>query len=89
MTKAVTFNLAKILRNGQIKINLQDRYMKSLQKIIFVAIFLIMMVSCSTTRVLQDGEYRLTKNKIEISNDDSFNPGQLNKYLKQIGRAHV
>ena len=57
--------------------------MKTRFRIIFIAILAILMVSCSTTRVLQDGEYRLTKNKIEISNDDDFNPGQLNKYLKQ------
>ena len=51
---------------------------------IFVIILLPRIaVSCSTTRVLQDGEYRLTKNKIEIRNDDSFNSSQLNKYLKQ------
>lgn len=41
------------------------------------------ITSCSTTRVLQDGEYRLQNNKIEITNDKSFNPNQLNKYLKQ------
>ena len=51
---------------------------------IFVIILVSMIAaSCSTTRVLQDGEYRLTKNKIEIRNDDSFNSSQLNKYLKQ------
>ena len=75
--------MAKILRNDQIKINLQDRYMNSVQIIIISTIAVLMMVSCSTTRVLQDGEYRLTKNKIEIANDDSFNPSRLNKYLKQ------
>ena len=57
--------------------------MKSVHRIIFAAILLVAMVSCSTTRVLQDGEYRLTKNRIEITNDDDFNPSQLNKYLKQ------
>ena len=50
---------------------------------ILIAVILFMTVSCSTTRVLQDGEYRLTKNRIEISNDKDFNPNQLNKYLKQ------
>lgn len=40
-------------------------------------------VSCSTTRVLQDGEYRLARNRIIIENDKEFNPNQLNKYLKQ------
>lgn len=55
---------------------------QSVISILLIAV-MILTVSCSTTRVLQDGEYRLTKNKIEISNDKEFNPGQLNKYLKQ------
>ncbi len=57
--------------------------MKSAFKVIFVAVLGMVMASCSTTRSLQDGEYRLTKNRIRIENDKEFNPNQLNKYLKQ------
>lgn len=57
--------------------------MKSILPILTIISVLILNVSCSTTRVLQDGEYRLRKNKIEITNDKEFNPNQLNKYLKQ------
>ena len=57
--------------------------MKKLLSKIYLVVLAILAVSCSTTRVLQDGEYRLTRNKIEISNDRDFNPNQLNKYLKQ------
>ncbi len=57
--------------------------MKSALRIIFAAVLGIFISSCSTTRVLQDGEYRLTKNRIRIENDREFNPNQLNKYLKQ------
>lgn len=39
--------------------------------------------SCSTTRVLQDGEYRLAKNSITITNDEEFNENSLSPYLKQ------
>ena len=51
-------------------------------------IFLLLTVvsiaaSCSTTRVLQDGEYRLAKNRINITNDAKFNPAVLDPYLKQ------
>ncbi len=42
-----------------------------------------LLLSCSTTRVLQDGEYRLASNKIEIMNDDEFNPNSLQPYIKQ------
>ena len=41
------------------------------------------LISCSTTKVLQDNEYRLAKNEIEILNDNHFNPNQLQAYLKQ------
>ena len=57
--------------------------MKSIFRIIYILALILMSVSCSTTRVLQDGEYRLTKNKIKIENDKEFNPNRLNKYLKQ------
>ena len=40
-------------------------------------------VSCSTTRVLQDDQYRLSKNKIEVTNDKSFNITQLQPYIQQ------
>lgn len=39
--------------------------------------------SCSTTRVLEDGQYRLTKNSIEVTNDRSFNTNQIQSYIKQ------
>ncbi len=57
--------------------------MKSGLHIIILLVIAVMSASCSTTRVLQDGEYRLTKNRITIENDKEFNPNQLNKYLKQ------
>ncbi len=57
--------------------------MKSALRIILAGILTIILASCSTTRALQDGEYRLRKNKIKIENDREFNPNQLNKYLKQ------
>ena len=39
--------------------------------------------SCSTTRALQDDQYRLRRNKIEVVNDDEFNANDLTPYLKQ------
>ncbi len=57
--------------------------MKSGLKFISMAVAALALISCSTTRALQDGEYRLTKNRIRIENDRDFNPNQLNKYLKQ------
>ena len=44
---------------------------------------LILAVSCSTTRVIPEGEYRLAKNAIEITNSKKFDPSSLNQYIKQ------
>lgn len=46
-----------------------------------------MLLSCSTTRTLNDDQYRLAGNKIEISNNKDFNPDILTPYLKQKHRA--
>ena len=39
--------------------------------------------SCSTTRVLEDGQYRLARNKIEITNDKRISPKEVDKYIQQ------
>ena len=57
--------------------------MKSLLRITYVIFFAAILLSCSTTRVLQEGEYRLAGNRIEILDDEEFNPSTLNPYLKQ------
>ena len=43
----------------------------------------MLMLSCSTTRSLQDNEYRLAKNTILVTNDKEFNTSDLTYYLKQ------
>lgn len=57
--------------------------MKGFGRIAMTAATLICLLSCSTTRVLQDNEYRLAKNEIEVVNDRHFNTNQLEAYLKQ------
>lgn len=57
--------------------------MKHFIHICLSAMMLMVTISCSTTRVLQDDQYRLAKNRIEVVNDDEFNPNALNPYLKQ------
>ena len=52
-------------------------------KYISIAFLLTLAMSCSTTKALQDNEYRLAKNKIEIINDKDFNPNTLTPYIKQ------
>ena len=57
--------------------------MKTIKSIVIIAIALLAAISCSTTRVLQDDEYRLAKNRINVVNDKKFNTGTLDPYLKQ------
>ena len=57
--------------------------MKIFRLIICTAIVLFSIHSCSTTRVLGDGEYRLANTEIEITNDKDFNPNTLIPYMKQ------
>ena len=57
--------------------------MKRFTPIILTLAAIIGISSCSTTRVLQDGEFRLRKNKIEVMNDEEFNTNVLTPYLKQ------
>ncbi len=57
--------------------------MKKLKIIALSALTGLALMSCSTTRVLQDDQYRLAKNKIEIMDDKEFNPNALTPYLKQ------
>lgn len=57
--------------------------MNRLFRILTALILMLSFASCSTTRVLQDGQYRLRKNKIEVTNDKEFNTNILTPYLKQ------
>lgn len=55
------------------------------RKLLNIAVILsslAIMFSCSTTSVLEDGQYRLTANEINVD-DKSFNTGELNSYIKQ------
>ena len=56
-------------------------------KYIFIALTACLAISCSTTKALQDNEYRLAKNRIEVMNDKDFNPNTLTPYLKQKHRG--
>lgn len=62
--------------------------MKSNWRIVALLIAVFGLLSCSTTKVLQDNEYRLAKNNIVVKNDKNFNTSQLQAYLKQKPNAY-
>ena len=48
-----------------------------------------MMQSCSTTRVLQDGEYRLAGTEVNVVNDKKFNVSKVEPYIKQKPNSNL
>ncbi|MBQ9888620.1 MAG: BamA/TamA family outer membrane protein [Bacteroidales bacterium] len=54
-------------------------------KSVFPAVFAaaVLLVSCSTTRLLEDGQYRLAKNNVKVVNDNHFNANEISPYIKQ------
>ena len=54
-----------------------------------VCILSFVICSCSTTRVLQDGEFRLARNNVTVVNDKSFNTNQIEPYLKQKPNSYL
>ncbi|MCQ2134941.1 MAG: BamA/TamA family outer membrane protein [Bacteroidales bacterium] len=51
--------------------------------IVLLLILAVSSFSCSTTRVLEDGQYRLTKNDIEVTNDKTFKTKKIQSYIRQ------
>ena len=62
--------------------------MRGLRRLISTGLALLAAISCSTTRVLQDGEYRLAKNNVEVVNDNKFNINEIEPYLKQKANSY-
>lgn len=45
--------------------------------------------SCSTTRSLEDGQYRLAKNKVVINGDKKLSPREIDKYIQQKSNSYI
>ena len=50
---------------------------------IFCAAALLVLASCSTTRLLSDGQYRLVKNEIIVVGDNDFETSKIAPYIRQ------
>lgn len=57
--------------------------MNRIKNILIACAAIISAAACSTTRVLEDGQYRLADNKITVLNDKDFDVEGLEAYLKQ------
>ena len=56
---------------------------RSLAYLGVAAVMIFAAVSCSTTRLLSDGQYRLVKNEIEVKGDKDFKTSKISPYLRQ------
>ena len=54
-----------------------------------VAAALLAVSSCSTTRVLADGEYRLARTEVNVLNDKKFNSAKVYPYIKQKPNSNL
>ena len=45
-------------------------------------------ISCSTTRVLEDGQYRLSKNSVKVAGPKRVPSGELNPYIRQKANSY-
>ncbi|MBR6002433.1 MAG: hypothetical protein IK045_06185 [Bacteroidales bacterium] len=55
---------------------------KNTRMAVSLLLSILFLYSCSTTKVLHDGEYRLAKNTIKVD-DKKFNANSLNAYVRQ------
>ena len=49
----------------------------------------LIAVSCSTTRLRDDGSYRLASNKIVVTNDKRFGTKEIQNYIKQKPNSYL
>ncbi len=54
-----------------------------------LAVVTALSFSCSTTRVLEDGQYRLAANKVEVTGDKKFNTKEIESYIKQKPNSYI
>lgn len=54
-----------------------------MKQFLFLAAICALLYSCSTTRVLEDGQYRLEENIVTITDDPEFNSNEVRNYIRQ------
>ena len=63
--------------------------MQNYRQILLILAISAFAVSCSTTRVLQDDEYRLAGNKVKVTNDRRYNTASITPYIKQKSNSSL
>ena len=77
------------MKHDQLLTNRFNRIVRALKLAAFISASALAAAACSTTRVLEDGQYRLAKNKVEITNDKKFSTKELESYIKQKSNSYL
>ena len=58
---------------------------------LFSAVLLMVaaLSSCSTTRVLEEGQFRLAKNEVKIKGDKNLSAGSVSNYIQQKANSYI
>ena len=54
-----------------------------MKRLFLLAALCALLFSCSTTRVLKDGQYKLEDNVVTVTDDDQFNTNEIRNYIRQ------
>ncbi len=54
-----------------------------MKRIVLLVISLLVVISCSTTKLLPEGAYRLTANKVEFRGKEKISPKEVSMYVRQ------
>ena len=54
-----------------------------MKRILILSALCVLLFSCSTTRVLEDGQYKLEGNEVTIIDDPLFNTSEVSNYIRQ------
>ena len=54
-----------------------------MKRVLLIVSSCLLLFSCSTTRVLKQGQYRLEDNVITVTDDDQFNTNEIRNYIRQ------
>ena len=58
-------------------------------KAILIVLFVALLSSCSSTRSLPDGRYRLAGNEVEVLGDKKLSPREFEKYVQQKSNSYL
>ena len=63
--------------------------LKKTFSILFILATAAVVFSCSTTRSLEEGQFRLAKNKVVVVDNKNVNPKDIEKYVQQKANSYI